>query len=436
MAENDVALAAACVPALPEDAIVEILTRVSDMVCLFRCSVACKRWRSLMADPAFLLHRAWPEGGRSSLLGFFVQRNQLSVTARRKMTKLFPTRAQAFVPAPGSVLGPERRFLTSFVRDDHAFLDQAKPLAVRDDLLLVRILPRSWDKKSVLRLCVCDLLAGKRDLLPPLDANFFNDDGVRGYAVLTAADHGAGPHRPMDGYSTYFQVLLLEARRSGEDRQSYLLKFSSSAAASYRCWTAHNCSSKIEGHLWGPFGCRIAAVSHGTAHWLFHGNGPDHGPSLYTLDVSIITGRISVTKLPLDVLPYAIRIDRNNVWLCLDMDARLSLLCVIKNTLMTLTRQDKNQSGTALWHLNLETEVGVELGLFGIESLSSVCVGEKSGTLLTLYHSDPGSVYLLDLQSGSTTKIAGWIQSFNYMTTVPYETNWKEFFMSQLGVRL
>ena len=80
-------------------------------------------------------------------------------------------------------------------------------------------------------------------------------------------------------------------------------------------------------------------------------------------------------------------------------------------------------------------QVGVEPGLFGAESLSMVSVGEKSGTALVLCHSDPENAYMLDLQSGSTTKLAGWKRSFNYMTAVAYEINWLEFFMSRLGVR-
>jgi len=203
------AAAAACVPALPEDVVSEILARVPDVVSLFRCATVCHLWRRLVADPAFLRrYRLWPAGGGPSLLGFFVQRHQLSANARRKVSKLFPSRAPVLVPAPGSALGPGRRFLTSFVRDDAGVLDQAKPVAARGALLLVRLSLRPTDKITVLRLCVCDLLAGKRDLLPALDVACFGDEGVRGFAVLTAADHGAGHHRPANGYSTFFQVLL------------------------------------------------------------------------------------------------------------------------------------------------------------------------------------------------------------------------------------
>ncbi|KAF8774966.1 hypothetical protein HU200_005013 [Digitaria exilis] len=309
--------------------VITILLRVPDLVSLFRCSVVSKRWRHLLGDPGFLGRRAWPDGNRPSLLGFFVQRNRISSSSRRKVSKLFPTRAPAFVPAPGSHLGPGRRFLTSFIRDGNGLLDDAKPLAARGGLLLLRISPRPGDKNSDLRLCVCNLFTGRRDLLTPLNAAFLDGKGVQGYALLTAADHGAGPHRAADGYSSFFQVLLLGVSR--EERQLHLIRFSSSVAG---------------GRKW----------------------------------------------------------------------------------------YSRNRVGTSAWRFTGKAQVGVELGLLGIESLSSVCVGEKSGTALALYHSEPQCAYMLDLQSGSATKMEGWTRAFNYMTAVPYEINWPLFFMLRLGL--
>ncbi|PAN34039.1 hypothetical protein PAHAL_6G065900 [Panicum hallii] len=356
MSEMDAA--AACVPALPEDVVSEILTRVPDVVSLFRCASVCHLWRPPRRSP--------------------------------------------------SSSRPGRRFLSSFVRDDAGILDQAKPVAARGGLLLVRVSHRPRDKITVLRLCVCDLLAGKRDL-PPLDVAPFGDEGVRGYAVLTAADHGAGHHQPADGYSTFFQVLLTGVDH--EDGRAFILKFSSAAAAS-RSWSC------IQGSLAGPYGSRVAAVTRGTARWLFHGNSSSpNGPSLYTIDVGVGIGSVSATKLPLDMLPRIMRVDRSNVWLCLSTDERLSLIYLHNNHLWILTKKDGDLGGTGNWMCTRAVQVGVELGLFGMESLSMVSVGEKSGT------------------SGSTTKLAGWKRSFNYMTAVAHEINWLEFFMSRLGVR-
>nr|CAB3480328.1 unnamed protein product [Digitaria exilis] len=380
-------------------------------------------FRHVLGDPGFLGRRAWPDGNHPSLLGVFVQRNRISSSLRRKVSKLFPTRAPAFVPG--------RRFLTSFIRDGNGLLDDAKPLAARGGLLLLRISPRPGDKNSDLRLCVCNLFTGRRDFLTPLNAAFLYGKGVQGYALLTAADHGAGPHRAADGYSTFFQVLLLGVSR--EERQLHLIRFSSSVAGG-RKWYSQNCSRKIGFHPGWPCGCCVAAVARGTAHWFFRRNGPDV-PSMYTLDVCIITGRISATMLPFDVLPNEMRVDLWNACLGTSTEERLLLFYVKDNHLMIWKHGDGDQVGTSAWRFTSNAQVGVELGLLGIESLSSVCVGEKSGTALALYHSEPECAYMLDLQSGSATKMEGWTRAFNYMTAVPNEINWPLFFMLRHGLR-
>ena len=83
----------------------------------------------------------------------------------------------------------------------------------------------------------------------------------------------------------------------------------------------------------------------------------------------------------------------------------------------------------------VDVDVEVELG-FGDESPSPVCIGERSGTAPALYHSDPKCAYVLDLASGSATKLEGWIRSFNCMSAVPCEINSAMFFVSWLGVKL
>ncbi|KAF8774968.1 hypothetical protein HU200_005016 [Digitaria exilis] len=55
------AAAAGCIQTLPLDLVGEILARVPwDVTFLFRCALVCKRWRRLLADPAFL-RRLFPE---------------------------------------------------------------------------------------------------------------------------------------------------------------------------------------------------------------------------------------------------------------------------------------------------------------------------------------------------------------------------------------
>ncbi|GJN36566.1 hypothetical protein PR202_gb25440 [Eleusine coracana subsp. coracana] len=57
------------VPQLPDDVITHILERVPDSIMLFRCSIVCKQWCHLVADPVFLRCR-WPDTSSSALIGF------------------------------------------------------------------------------------------------------------------------------------------------------------------------------------------------------------------------------------------------------------------------------------------------------------------------------------------------------------------------------
>ena len=111
---------------------------------------------------------------------------------RKKVPRICKSRAPAFVPALESPLRPEHRLLTSFIRDDVGFLNDAKLLVIHDGLLLLRILPKPRDKNIFLRLCVCNMNTGKHDLLPRINSSVFGDDGPMGYAILTANDHVAG----------------------------------------------------------------------------------------------------------------------------------------------------------------------------------------------------------------------------------------------------
>ncbi|TVT98386.1 hypothetical protein EJB05_56306, partial [Eragrostis curvula] len=317
--------------------------------------------------------------------------------------------------------------LTSFVRDGAGILlDEARPLVARDGLLLVRLSTRPCEKKSVLRLCVCNLLTGRRDLLPPLDGAGLIEDGVGGYAVLTAVDHAAGLHRPADGYSTFFQVLI--AGVCSTDLQGYLVRFSSDSVAS-QTWSWSCIPRALTG---GPYGSSVAAITRGAAHWLVIGTGHDGNNRMQILDVSIDTERVGVTEIRFLALPGLIPTDWGNTWLCPSMvDGRLSFYYLDNDQLRIWNRQD----GTEVWQLTQAIQLGTELGLSGTESsLSTVCIGEKSNTMLVLNQQDPDNACVLHLRSRSSAMVAGWESSFNFVPAVPYEMNWSDFFMSRLAV--
>ncbi|TVU51710.1 hypothetical protein EJB05_03152, partial [Eragrostis curvula] len=51
-----------------------------------------------------------------------------------------------------------------------------------------------------------------------------------------------------------------------------------------------------------PYESRVAAVTRGTAHWIFIGTGPN-GNSIQILDVSINTRHVAATEIPFDAMP-------------------------------------------------------------------------------------------------------------------------------------
>lgn len=129
-------------------------------------------------------------------------------------------------------------------------------------------------------------------------------------------------------------------------------------------------------------------------------------------------------------------------WLCTSAEGRLALLCVESNNRLVMMKQRDDDGDHWDSSHAAEVFVDVELG-FGRESLSPVCIGDRSGTALARSRSDPERrAYVLeldlDLQSsaGSATKVEGWIRTFNYTTAAPFTINWAMFFVSRLGVKL
>ncbi|GJN09509.1 hypothetical protein PR202_ga27522 [Eleusine coracana subsp. coracana] len=375
------AAAARCIEALPDDVIVEILARVPDALSLFRCAVVCRRWRRLVADPAFLLcRRAWPDGDGSSLIGFFVLPQKL-VYDEEGYSSLAPTgEGLALVPAPGP----------------GAAAGSPPSSATTTASSTTPVLSRPATASSS---CASRLAPARR----------------------TASSAS-------DGYSSFFQVLLTGVRSN--DLQVYLARFSSDSAAT-QAWY-WRCVPVLSA---GPYGSRVAAVTSGIAHWVFIGTGPN-GNGMQILHVSISTGHVCATEIPFHVLPDLIQPDWSNTWLCPSIDGWPLFFYLDDNQLRIWSRQDDEDGDYTdeVWHLTQAIPLGTELGLSGIKSLSTVCIGEKSSTMLVL-NPDSGHPYVLHLRSRSSTMVAGWKQSFNYVPAVPYEMNWSEFFMSRLGVQ-
>ncbi|XBI49660.1 hypothetical protein VPH35_113199 [Triticum aestivum] len=144
--------------------------------------------------------------------------------------------ATFFVLTPRSMFGPCQPSLASFFPDaDAAILDHATPLTARRGLLLVCLTSRRQYNMSVVRLAVCNLLAGVCDVLPLLSSDLEFDKS--GYSILTSADYSSSTigQCSQPGCSTFFKVLITGRRYLGSDSLYTFL----SSEAGIMAWTIY-----------------------------------------------------------------------------------------------------------------------------------------------------------------------------------------------------
>ena len=274
----------------------------TDRAALLRCAAACKRWRTLIADRSFL-SRCWPDesaGGRSTLLGFF-NRQRVDIDDK-------PSYRLFFVPPPeGSVLGAQRRLLTSIVDglpDDDTHI--AKPLAARHGLVLVRLLTGIRCHESV-HMAVCDLPAGTCNVLPELRLRC--EASSISCTILAAQDYPSSSleaKRPsslgLGYYSAVFKLLtLVVSGHKGDHSEECNLYTFSSAELTWGSPT--KCFDKMSGISRGGFSMLQQkhdnpVVCRGVVHWLaWYLSEAGASPKYYSLDVSAETDLVSLTEI-------------------------------------------------------------------------------------------------------------------------------------------
>ncbi|XBJ11933.1 hypothetical protein VPH35_016545 [Triticum aestivum] len=371
---------------LPEDVVLEVLVRVADVAALFRCAVACKRWRGLVSDAAFL-RRRWP-ADPPSLIGFFARQRRYRARARAAASVPSPAagarRGPALVPAPGCPLGPARRYLRSFVSCAAGLLDDAVPLASRDGLLLVRLADApAGHVDADARLAVCNLIAGTCDVLPPLRCDFAFR--INSCAVQTFADGCC---------SALFRVLVLVL---DSDTLSYTLCAFSSTEPS---WSAPiECFSSAEIGVVDGGG---AVVHRGTAHWLVTD-----------------TDDVFLNETPIPPGGDHDFILHHTPCLNVAIDGALSLLRLCKE---------------CLWLEWLQTKA---IQLKGpkdkdeIEKVQCLCLDERSGALFV--EDNLERMYVVDLDTGEMDEVTDQFWRLKSQTAVPFEMDWPAFFESRLG---
>lgn len=111
---------------------------------------------------------------------------------------------------------------------------------------------------NVVRLAVCDTLAGRWDVLPELDCDSqFCYSDTYGYTIIPSSSGGDDRRA--------FRVLLIGADKYESESQFNLHRF----ASSDRSWSApRKCFDMMERHIWSMKE-ENAVVCRGNAHWLF-----------------------------------------------------------------------------------------------------------------------------------------------------------------------
>ncbi|KAK1558041.1 hypothetical protein QYE76_059526 [Lolium multiflorum] len=400
---------------LPDELVVEILARVTDVPAVFRCATACKRWRRLIADP-FFLRDCWPKCAHhppSYVLGFFD-------------TRIKPPVTPAFVPLPRLAAGLGRNFIVSFPSGCAALLDHAVALASRGGLLLVR---RKVDEEgnilrsTVHQLVVCDPISGTCNVLPRLVCQgSFGEH----HAILTDADICSSGQRPLRGFPASFKVIVLAMHHG-----LFTLHTFSSGDPSWS--STKQCFEQPGGRRPLVFGPPNAVVCHGAPHWLVW-NWAARFPTFFTLGVSAETSHVFLTKISTSYFSHLHDFPRLSV----SAEGALSLLCLRKDgrLLETWTRQDNRESkdGGPDWLPSPVIEVNLPKQRRIHEAGPYVCLSERNGVLL-IKDTDEHRVYLADIKAGAP--IEEVTDSFYGLSStkgiVPFEVDLLDFFISRLG---
>lgn len=222
-------------------------------------------------------------------------------------------------------LGCHRRRLSSLLPDIRAagFFDDAVPLVSRHGLLLLRV--NTNLRRGI--LAVCDLLDGSLRVLPSL-LGYNSDEDMMGYTLLTNKDGGSlDDHQHQRSF--FFKVVIVTILKNHGYYTEYSLQTLSSADETG--WS--RCSGDLlkagNHNIRVVFMQREAVVCGGAAHWLFFGVPA----AIYTLDLSIETGHVSITELNgIDNLwvfgVLCVLGLRDKPYLTADTEGKLMLLCL------------------------------------------------------------------------------------------------------------
>ncbi|RCV05407.1 hypothetical protein SETIT_1G081900v2 [Setaria italica] len=418
------------IAALPEELLHEVFSRVGGV------------------KDIFLLARDVPagQGHRARLLGFFRRRTKRLVDYCPSMAKMRAAQRTSvspptFLPAPGSPLGPTERALTSFVADDDGTFNYAQPLAARRGVVLMQLVPRTFNlidrviDTSPLLLGLFNPTTCERHVLPPLECSSGSRWCVDGYAIITAADgdelDGSSPPPPPSGRFTFSQLLLLATRQGSYQR--YLHSYS----AATRGWGGAP-TACLDGRCLSLVGEGPAAVHRGAVHWLCNDDlkastrgAPRGDHSLCKLSAELGgTARVSLAKLPVRA--------GGTPLLHVSRDGKLSVACMYPAHATVWMQQDGGGEDDAYVFLIPMAMAAVPTNSKdppGLQHWLEEWYEFDRGSVLVLGRS--GGVFVLDLEKKVIEKVMDCFPRLyvgkRHGRFVPYEMDLVEFFVSRLG---
>ena len=228
------------IAALPEDVLLQVLSRVADVKSLFMLAATCRRWLRRFTDRAFL-RDLWGGQRAGDLLGFFFHRQRNSASTF------------GFLPAP-----PLRPLIPSSY--------DGEPLPARRGILLMRLPPSNdWLEATSHLLGLFNHITGEHHVLPHLKGpSNLGSFAVTSCAIIFSDDlAGKQPQPPSSGRFMLSQLLVTTKHKS--IKTVYLHSYSATRSS----WAAPAVFLDLRRFsLVGEGSSSSAVVHRGAAHWL------------------------------------------------------------------------------------------------------------------------------------------------------------------------
>ncbi|BAS70436.1 Os01g0152100 [Oryza sativa Japonica Group] len=390
------------IAALPEDVLLQVLSRVASVKSLFMLAATCRRWLRRFTDRAFLLD-LWGGQRAGDLLGFFFHLQRIKVSTF------------GFLPVPSSPLRPLASSGSS---------NSVQPLAARRGVLLMRL--------PITRLLfLSNPVTGERHVVPRLEE--YSDLGpykVTSYAIVVSDDLAGKPQQPASSGRFTFSQLLVTTKHANSITM-YVNSYSAAGG-----WAAPAEFLDLLRFSLAGRSTPSAVVHRGAAHWLCTDDvaSATRGDRLYKLSVEVgvpaaATPRVSMTNLPVRAGGATATL------LCVGGDGELTIACVFPMHVRIWKQQRRGDGDddAAAWRRDVMWMT--------LPAPYPYCVplmhGLDMGSVAMMYRSS-GAVFVVDLDKKVIDRAMDCFLPLRIgremdLPPVPYEMDLVEFFLLQLG---